>query len=303
MKNPAPIIKIKTLFRIFSLFICLLFVTSTSAHPGSGIVVDKDGNVYFTDTGQGVWKIDPKGTLTSLPSSRFHWMAIDEAGKFAGAQGSFGNWFERVTGQNNVPAIVTCSDFPITINKNGDLFYADTRPGSPRIMRRTAAGKESVLASGELLGNISGITAAPDGSLYVSNASLINVNTIRKITMDGKVSVIASGFAGKAIPNPPPETMATYCRGLAVDPSGNVYVAATGTRSVLKITPAGKVSTFLESTAPWSPTGVTIFRGEVYVLEYSDAPPSKTEERKAWIPRVRKIGVDGKVTILATISR
>jgi DNA-binding beta-propeller fold protein YncE len=115
--------------------------------------------------------------------------------------------------------------------------------------------------------------------------------------------LFATGFAGKAISNPPPETMATYCRGLAVDPSGNIYIAATGTRSVLKITPAGKVSTILEATAPWSPTGVTIFRGEVYVLEYSDAPPSKTEDRRSWIPRVRKIGVDGKVTILATISR
>jgi hypothetical protein len=80
MKNPALIIKIKTLASIFSLFISLLLVTNTYAHPGSGIVVDKDGNVYFTDTGQGVWKIDPKGTLTYLPSSRFHWMAIDEAG-------------------------------------------------------------------------------------------------------------------------------------------------------------------------------------------------------------------------------
>ena len=294
----------KKLVRIFlSLFLCLFFVTSASAHPGSGIVVDKEGNVYFTDTGQGVWKIDTKGTLTYLPSSRFHWMAIDEMGKFAGAQGSFGNWFERVTEQNRAPVIVTCSDFPITIGKDGDLYYADTRPGSPRIMRRIAGGKESVLASGELLGNISGITAGPDGSLYVVNASLINENTIRKITMDGKVSIFANGFAGKQVSNPPPETMGSYCRGLAVDPMDNVYVAATGSRSVLKITPAGKVSTILEATAPWSPTGVTVFRGEVYVLEYSDAAPSQTEVRKAWIPRVRKIGVDGKVTILATISR
>src|SRR5258705_8694364 len=106
----------KSVQLILSLFLSLLFVTNSFAHPGSGIVVDKGGTVYFTDTGQGVWKIDTKGTLTYLPSSRFHWMAIDEAGKFAGAQGSFGNWFERVTGQTSGPAIVTCSDFPITIN-------------------------------------------------------------------------------------------------------------------------------------------------------------------------------------------
>ena len=70
-------------------FICLmLFVllgTGALAHPGSGIVVDKEGNVFFTDTGMGVWKIDTKGKLTYIPASRFHWMAIDEAGSFAGS--------------------------------------------------------------------------------------------------------------------------------------------------------------------------------------------------------------------------
>jgi hypothetical protein len=265
--------------------------------------VDKEGNVYFTDTGRGVWKIDTKGNLIYLTAQWFHWMAIDELGKFAGAQKDFGNWFERVTSQNSTPVVITCSDFPFTINSDGNLYYADTRPGSPRIMRRTPAGSETVLVSGEMYKDISGITAGPDGSLYVVSASLIDNNTIRKITMDGKVSVFATGFRGKSVSNPPPETLATYCRGLAVDPTGNMYVAATGTRSVLKITPAGKVSTLLEAPSPWSPTGVTVFHGEIYVLEWKDAAPSETEVRKAWVPRVRKIGVDGKITVLATVSR
>ena len=63
--------------------LCVLLGTSASAHPGSGIVVDKEGQVFFTDTGQGVWKIDRQGNLTNLPASLFHWMTIDEAGYFA----------------------------------------------------------------------------------------------------------------------------------------------------------------------------------------------------------------------------
>lgn len=282
--------------------LCVLLGTSASAHPGSGIVVDKQGQVFFTDTGQGVWKIDGQGKLTHLPASLFHWIAIDEAGYFAESQKNFGEWFERVTPQSSKPALIMSSDFPLTINRDGNLYYADTRPRSARIVRRTPDGKESVLAADEAFKGIAGIAAGPDGSLYITDA-----NAIRKITMDGKVSQFASPGLIKigkdrAI-NPPPEAEASYCRGLVVDLQGVVYVAATGSRRVLKITPGGDVSTLLQAPSPWSPTGVAVFGGEVYVLEWQDAPASLLETRNAWIPRVRKVGRDGKITTLATISR
>ena len=82
---------IRTLTRIV---LCVLLAASAYAHPGSGIVIDKEGQVFFTDTGQGVWKIDRQGNLTHLPASLFHWMTIDEAGYFAESQKNFGEWFE-----------------------------------------------------------------------------------------------------------------------------------------------------------------------------------------------------------------
>lgn len=285
-----------------SIVLSVLLVTSASAHPGSGIVVDKQGQIFFTDTGQGVWKIDGQGKLTHLPASLFHWMAIDEAGYFAESQKSFGEWFERVTPQSSKPALIMSSDFPLTINRDGNLYYADTRPRSARIVRRTPDGKESVLAADEAFKGIAGIAAGPDGALYITDA-----NAIRKITMDGKVSQFASpeiiGSGKDRAISPPPEAEANYCRGLAVDSQGIVYVAATGSRRVLKITPRGDVSTILQASSPWSPTGVAVFSGEVYVLEWQDAPPSLLETRRAWIPRVRKVGRDGKITTLATVSR
>jgi len=80
-------------------------------------------------------------------------------------------------------------------------------------------------------------------------------------------------------------------------------VAATGSRSVLKISPQGKVTTILKSTSPWTPTGVAVFRGEVYLLEWHDVARENLEVRDAWIPRIRKIGLDGKVITIATVSR
>ncbi|MEP6819754.1 MAG: hypothetical protein ABJA18_09490, partial [bacterium] len=199
------------------------------------------------------------------------------------------------------------SDFPLTINRDGNIYYADTRPRSARIVGRTPDGKETVLAADATFKDITGIAAGPDGSLYITDASRADANVIRKITMAGKVSQFAAaeivGTGRDRAISLPPEADASYCRGLAVDSRGIVYVAATGSRRVIKITPEGRANTILQAPGPWSPTGVAVFGGDVYVLEWQDAPASLLETRRAWIPRVRKVGRDGKVTTLATVSR
>jgi hypothetical protein len=63
------------------------------------------------------------------------------------------------------------------------------------------------------------------------------------------------------------------------------------------------VETILHVQSPWTPTGVAIYKGEVYILEWHDVEKSQLEVRAAYIPRIRKIGFDGKVTTLATVSR
>jgi len=287
---------------LISFLLCTLFGTRASAHPGSGIVVDIFGNVYFTDTGKGVWKIDTQGKVTYIPASRFHWMAIDPAGYFAESQKNFGQYFERVTDQNSKPALILCSDFPLVVNKDGNIYYADTRHNSAKIVRRTPEGNESVFASDKIFEFVSGIAAAPDSSIYITESSNANANTIRKITLGGKMSIIAT-FVGKDGSDSPLETVPSYCRGLAVDSMGFVYVAATGSRSVLKISPEGVIRTILQEQSPWAPTGVTVVNGEVYVLEWHDVAAPLLEVRTAYIPRVRKISNDGKITTLATVSR
>ena len=56
------------------------------AHPGSGIVVDRLGQIYFLDTGSGLWKIDTRGGLTHLSPLRNHWLAIDASDRFTQAR-------------------------------------------------------------------------------------------------------------------------------------------------------------------------------------------------------------------------
>jgi hypothetical protein len=120
--------------------------------------------------------------------------------------------------------------------------------------------------------------------------------------MSGTISTIAT-FIGKSSGHTPLATVASYCRGLAIDSLGIICVVATGNRTILRITPNGKITTILQVDSPWTPTGVAVFNGEVFILEWHDVTAENLEVRIAWIPRIRKIGRDGKVTTIAMISR
>jgi len=274
-----------------------------SAHPGSGIFVDDQERIYFTDTGEGVWMKDTKGALSLFSKSALHWMAYDAEGRFAHAPEKFG-FFERITPAGSKPVLLLCSDFPCSFGQDGNLYYADTRQQT-RIIRRTPGGKESALVSGsaEAPLSVTGIAAGPDGSLYIMNVNQESRDhAVLKIATNGKVSTFSSGFLNAD--RSEPAARGAYCRGLAVDTNGAVFVAATDRRCVVKITSQGKTSLALQATKPWSPTGVTVFRDELYVLEYSDMPPGwNPEDRKGWVPRVRKVERNGNAIIVATVPR
>lgn len=73
----------------------ILAAVSAQAHPGSGIVIDSAGNLYFTDTGSGIYRIGRDGKLQRVAGQAFHWMALDQRGHFS--RFVFKDWFERVT--------------------------------------------------------------------------------------------------------------------------------------------------------------------------------------------------------------
>src|SRR6266545_7514531 len=92
--------------------LCLL-VSAAIAHPGSGIVVDRQGLIYFVDTGQGVWKVDVKGRLVQHDGPAFHWMTIDHDGRFAKTRLPSSSTSEvRQAGVN--PTLILSSFFPLT---------------------------------------------------------------------------------------------------------------------------------------------------------------------------------------------
>ena len=285
----------------FALAVAVVAFASTPAmaHPGSAIVVDRLGQVWFLDTGDGLWKIDVHGALVRIGGNRFHWMAIDQDDRFGGA-----TLPRDVTRVGTSPAVLIASDYPIAMGRDGNLYYPSVSNGRVQIMRALPAGLATVLvtlpettASGQPLQWLNGLTGGADGHLYFTENS-----SIRRVTMQGHIETVVKNVRvpGCArIPGNEPRE-GPFLRGLSVDAAGVIYVAASGCGSVLKITPQGRVTKLLQLEPPWSPTAVALFGKDVYIQEYLH---TEVEDRRAWVPRVRKISADGRSVVIAKVER
>jgi sugar lactone lactonase YvrE len=270
------------------------------AHPGAGIAVDRAGQIYFLDTGSGLWRIDRLGRLTHLSTTLFHWLAIDEDNRFANTRLPSGELGEIVRVGTN-PTVLLASDYPIAIGEDGNLYYQAGAAGNLRLMRMTPSGATSVVAilpptvKGAPLLHIGGIAAGLDGSFYYTEDS-----AIRRVDALGRVSTVVTVRAPENPPSIPATEQHPYLRGVAVNDRGVMYVCDTGDARTLRVEPDGTLTTALQTQSPWSPTAVALFGRDVYVLEYLH---TTREVRRDWLPRVRKIASDGTSSMIATIDQ
>ena len=129
---------------------------TASAHPGSGIVVDAQGNVYFTYIEHGVGKIDPQGKLTWVGHTRGgHWMCLDPEGSFSRTQPRH---FERITPDGTKPALIYADGgSPIALLRDGNLYYVSNdesmTPGGMQVTRQSPAGVLSIFPAKKSLSN------------------------------------------------------------------------------------------------------------------------------------------------------
>lgn len=195
------------------------------------------------------------------------------------------------------------------MNSDGNLYYGlelldsgQVAPGLTRISPgdRQASFSPDLKKFLETINDgVTGLAAGADGSVHVATW-----NAVLKLNRDGTVARIVHPVVVNDCDLDPadhkPANRSPCLRGLAVDGRGAVFVAATCCHRLLRIAPDGEIETVLRADRPWSPTGVAVHGEEVYVLEYTNASGGRDE---GWLPRVRRLGHDGKVVTLATISR
>lgn len=196
-----------------------------------GVAVDGNGNVYVADAdNETIRMINPAGLVTTLSGM------ANIAGSNDGTGGE-----ARFNNPNGV-----------AVDASGNVYVADSDNDTIRMI--TPAGRVTTLAgmpgtpgSADGPGTAArfngpvGVAVDGAGNIYVSDE--LN-DTIRKISPTGEVTTLA-GTAGSAgsTDGVGGDGRFWYPFGIAVDPSGNVYVTDTNNYTVRKITPSGSVTT------------------------------------------------------------
>jgi streptogramin lyase len=203
------------------------------------------------------------------------------------------------------PTLLLSSDYPVTVGADGALYFAEPRAdGRLEIVRLSPARERGVLTTlpaesdGGPVRWLNGIAARPDGSIYYAEDA-----AVRRIDPRGEIATVASRIEVPECDRSPDwdAKLGPFLRGLAVAEDGTVHAAASACGAVLRITPDGAVTSVLRATWPWRPTAVAVHGGDVYVLEYTHDAPG--DDRRDWVPRVRKLEPDGTVVEVAIVER
>jgi sugar lactone lactonase YvrE len=235
-------------------------VAASFNHP-LDLAVDSSRNIYVADTGnRRIRKISREGVVTTFAGSGEQGL-LDGTGTSAS--------FSYPTG--------------IEVDANGNVYVAD----ATAIRKITPQGVVTTLAGSGEYGDADGTGASAkfscptgialdgSGNIYISDS-----NKIRMVTQQGVVTTVAGngrpsfadGVGANAGFNEP--------AGIAVDNSGNIYVADRGNNRIRKINPQGVVTTLAgsgiasysdglgASASFYYPTGLDIGNdGYIYVTD------------------------------------
>src|SRR5580700_748642 len=170
----------------------------------------------------------------------------------------------------------------------------------------TAAGTPWVFPASSLpalsapLGQVQNLAVDGSGNVYVAD---LNSNMVMQASQSGVVTVVAgnglAGFSGDG--GPGVHASLDGPQAIALDPSGNLYIADTFNNRIRKLAPNGTITTVAGTGKPgysgdggaaasaslYLPTGVaTDLSGNLYIADYQNK-------------RIRKVTPGGIITTVA----
>ena len=216
--------------------------------PGD-VAVDGAGNVYVADTNNHrIRKVDPSGTTATITT-----IAGTEESGFSGDGGA------AVQAQLNLP-------HGVAVDGSGNVYIADTN--NHRIRKVDPSGTTATIAGTGVSGfsgdsgaavqaqlNLPhGVAVDGSGNVYIADT---NNHRIRKVDPSGTTATIAgtgvSGFSGDS--GAAVQAQLNLPHGVAVDGSGNVYIADTNNHRIRRVDSSGTTTTI-------AGTGVSGFSGD-----------------------------------------
>ena len=253
--------RIKRTFLLAMLIIASLcsLAVEAQAHPASGIVVDRRGQVYFSDL-ETVWKIDAQGRLTvfrpGVSGRHVHELSIDEQDNIYGADVSYESqkWVSdvwKMTPEGKLTYLLEPTTNPprgmsIWRDRDGNMYLVDQNNHLKKqtlLLRRAPDGNVTTFAGSSYghadgrgtqarFSSVGGMAFGTDRSLYLTDGI-----SVRRVSDDGNVTTIASDLNFRTPADKPTLFGGSYgdLAGLTADANGNVYVADAGNRRLLKI--------------------------------------------------------------------
>lgn len=262
-----------------------------------GLAIDARGNLFVADAGNNlIRQVKPSGAVTTVAGSDssgyadalgaaasfFHPLsvAVDandniyvaDAGNNLIRLIKPGGSVSTLAGTVNSGSSATLSPFNnpsgIALLGNGNLLVAnylddDILQVSPSGTTGIFAGQDTVQgsANGRALSATffypNSVAADANGNIYVSDG--VN-NLIRKIDVNGNVSTLAGSGAAGAIDSTGVYASFNGPAGLAVDATGNIYVADANNNEIRRISPAGVVTTIAGTGLQGAQNGIAITR-------------------------------------------
>ncbi|MGA3235026.1 MAG: hypothetical protein ABSG03_01885 [Bryobacteraceae bacterium] len=238
--------------------------TSAQLNTPVGLALDKSGNLYITDVSASVVrKVSPGGIITTVAGN--------------GSQGYSGDTGPATAAMLNGPQ-------GVAVDASGNLYISDTLNGVIRGV--TVSGTISTIAGNGIDGYsgdggpaISAEFGSPTGIVVDSAANLYIADSgarVRKVFASGIITTIAgsgvSGYTGDG----GLATAATLngANGLAVDSTGDIFIADAGNNAVRKLVFTGTGLSISAVTNGASNQTGAIAPGEVLVIYGSNIGPS-----------------------------
>jgi MYXO-CTERM domain-containing protein len=223
------------------------------------IVVDSSGNLYAGDSSNNtIQQINPSGvvrlvagstagTAGSTDGTGSAALFRDPAGITITSDATMlfvadtGNSAIRQIASGGVVTTLASGSFSapvgVALDASGNVLVADSNNNAIRKVTKTGvvttfSGPPFVQFNSPV-----GLAANNSGAFYVSDT-----NTLRQIS-DGVVTTLAGATAAGSADGAGGSAGFTSPGGLAVDSTGNIYVADTGNSTIRKVTPTGSVTT------------------------------------------------------------
>jgi sugar lactone lactonase YvrE len=305
-------------------------INATLLKP-TGLALDSSGNLFITDPSRsGVRKVSPSGIITTVKGEDFggSGIAVDSGGNLYVAAGSYvlkdangivttfagGTPGVCQSPGSGVVATSAClhEATGVAVDAGGDVYIADTLDNL--ILKITNGILTTVAGSGAFgffgdggkavvagLNEPVSVAVDPAGTVYIADSGNYRIRTV---ATDGIIETLGGngqyGFSGDGGLAASASLFVPH--GLAVDSTGNLYIADVGAGRIRKVSPSGIITTVAGNGTEGSSGdgGPATSASLAYPVSTAVDPAGNVYIADSAVPRMRVVEVTASPTQFPT---